>query len=82
MIYWTERNSSTLYAEKLILLTAKELTLISKNPEAFKESEIKNIRESTLEHFSIYYKFDKQSITVMAFWDNRQDPELLFKSLL
>ena len=38
--YWTERNKSATYAEKLIEITAKHLKVISKNPEAFKETEI------------------------------------------
>ena len=53
--YWTERNGSTTYAEKLIEITAKHLKVIAKSPEAFKESEMNNIRESAMGHFSLYY---------------------------
>ena len=44
--YWTDRNKSTTNAEKLIEITAKHLKVISKNPEAFKETEIDQVRES------------------------------------
>jgi hypothetical protein len=32
-------------------------------------------------HFSLYYMVDEYQIIVMAFWDNRQDPEKLLKSI-
>lgn len=79
--YWTERNKSTTYAEKLIEITASHLKIISKNPEAFKETEIEQIRESAMGHFSIYYKITTDQIIVMAFWDNRQDPKKLLKAI-
>ena len=36
--YWIEKNKSTAFAEKLIKITTKHLKVISKFPEAFKES--------------------------------------------
>jgi plasmid stabilization system protein ParE len=77
--YWTERNKSTTYAEKLIEITAKHLKVISKNPEAFKETDIDEVRESAMGHFSLYYKITPELIIVMAFWDNRQEPKTLLK---
>ncbi len=77
--YWTDRNKITTYAEKLIEITAKHLKVISKNPEAFKETEIDEVRESAMGHFSLYYKITANLIIVMAFWDNRQEPKTLLK---
>ena len=79
--YWTERNKSTTYAEKLIEITGKHIKVISKNPEAFKQSEIEGVRESAMGHFSLYYKITTDQIIVMAFWDNRKDPKKLFKAI-
>ena len=79
--YWTERNQSTAYAEKLIEITAKHLKVISKNPEAYKQTEINDVRESAMGHFSLYYKITPDQIIVMAFWDNRQDPKKLLKAI-
>jgi len=79
--YWTERNKSTTYAKKLIEINAKQLKVISKNPEALKESEINEVRESAMGHFSLYYKITSDQIIVMAFWDNRQDPKKLLKAI-
>jgi plasmid stabilization system protein ParE len=79
--YWTQRNQSTTYAEKLIEITAKHLKVISKNPEVFKETEFDTLRESAMGHFSLYYKITEDHIIVMAFWVNRQDPKKLLKEI-
>lgn len=79
--YWIERNKSTAYALTLIEIIAKHIKIISKNPEAFKETEISNIRESAMGHFSLYYSFTDNQIIVLAFWDNRQDPKKLLKTI-
>ena len=81
MNYWTERNKSTTYAEKLIEITAKHLKVISKNPHAFKETEMNDVRESAMGHFSLFYKITPDQLIVMSFWDNRQDPKKLLKSI-
>lgn len=75
--YWTERNGSTSYPEKLIQITAKHLQAISENPHAFPETDFAGVRESAMGHFSLYYKSESSKIIVVAFWDNRQDPALL-----
>lgn len=81
LTYWTERNGNTIYAEKLITLTTKHLKVILKNPEAFKETDFNGVHESAMGHFSLYYKIVAGYIIVMAFWDNRQDPKKLLKSI-
>jgi len=77
--YWTEKNRSTTYAEKLIDLTAKHIKVILKNPEAFKQADFPDTRESALGHFSIFNKVTDKHLLITAFWDNRQDPEKLWK---
>ena len=77
--YWTERNRSSRYAEKIIGLIAAQLLVIAANPKAFKQSEIDRIHVSAMGYFSLYYRYSKQQVIVMAFWDNRQDPKNLLK---
>ena len=79
--YWTMKNGSSIYAEKLIKLIRERLNVISKNPKAFKLSTFQNVRVSALGHFSIYYKFTEQELIVVAFWDNRQDPKKLLEKI-
>lgn len=77
--YWTLRNKSTAFAEKLIKLIRRQINIIEKHPASFKETEFEGVRESALGHFSIYYKVTATQIIITAFWDNRQDPKKLLK---
>ena len=80
--YWTIRNKSTTYAEKLIALIKERIELISENPEAGKSTNHLDTREAAMGNFSIYYKILDQKIFITSFWDNRQDPKKLVKLLL
>lgn len=75
--FWTKRNGSPIYAEKLIELTKKQVQTILNHPEAFKEADYPDTRESAMGHFSIYYKVTSDYLIITAFWDNRQDPKRL-----
>jgi plasmid stabilization system protein ParE len=77
--YWVEHNKSNVYAIKLVEIIADHLKVISKNPKAFKESELPLIHEAAMGHFSLYYKITSKEIIVVAFWDNRQDPKKLLE---
>ncbi|MEI6753284.1 MAG: type II toxin-antitoxin system RelE/ParE family toxin [Paludibacter sp.] len=79
--YWTIKNGSSIYAEKLIKLIKERVNVISKNPTAFKLTTFQDVRVSALGHFSIYYKFTEQELIVVAFWDNRQDPTKLLEKI-
>jgi plasmid stabilization system protein ParE len=79
--YWTIRNGSTKYAEKLIHFTKERISLILENPYAFKLTTYPDTRESAMGHFSIFYKLKEETLVIMAFWDNRQDPKKLLKIL-
>jgi plasmid stabilization system protein ParE len=75
--YWTIRNGSTKYDEKLVSQIAKQTKTILKHPDSFKLSEFPDTRISELGHFSIYYKVTVKHLIITAFWDNRQDPNSL-----
>ncbi len=75
--YWTKRNGSTLYAEKLIKLAARQIKTILKHPESFKSTGYSENRISAIGYFSIYYKISDEQLIITAFWDNRQDPKKL-----
>ena len=80
--YWTTRNKSTVYAEKLIGLIKERIELIIENPEAGKSTNHLDTREAAMGNFSIYYKIVDEKIFVTSFWDNHQDPKKLVKLLL
>lgn len=79
--YWTIRNKSTVYAEKLINLINDRTKLISQIPEAGKPTNHLDTREAAMGNFSVYYKNSETQIIITSFWDNRQDPEKLIKLL-
>ncbi len=53
--YWTIKNGSTKYAEKLIRLITERTKMIVEHPEAFSISDFNDIRVSSLGHFSIEF---------------------------
>jgi plasmid stabilization system protein ParE len=75
--YWTKRNKSSTYSEKLIFKIQERVQFLIKNPKSFIRTNYKNIRTSTLGH----YKTTEKELIVIAFWDNRQNPKKLFKIL-
>lgn len=79
--YWVKRNGTTIYAERLIKLTAEQIKIIAANPKLFKTANFPDTHVSALGNFSIFYKFDAKTIIITAFWDNRQDPEKLLEAL-
>jgi plasmid stabilization system protein ParE len=79
--YWTIRNKSTAYAEKLINLIKEHIEVISENPKSGKITSHPGTRETAMGNFSIYYKVSSSKIFITAFWDNRQSPKKLMKIL-
>jgi plasmid stabilization system protein ParE len=79
--YWVKRNGTTTYAEKLIKLISEQVKLILTNPKLFKKTDFPDTHVSALGHFSMFYKYTKDSLIITAFWDNRQDPNKLLELL-
>ena len=77
--YWTKRNGSSSYAEKLVQVTSSQIQIILSHPESFKSTSHAGTRESAMGHFSIYFKLTKDKLIITAFWDNRQDPKTLLE---
>lgn len=75
--YWTIRNNSSKYSEKLIGEIKKRVKFISNYPLAGKSTNHENTRQAAMGNFSLYYKVDDSKIIITAFWDNRQNPKEL-----
>lgn len=80
--YWTIRNKSTTYSEKLIIQIKERIQLIVDYPEVGKTTNHQDTRQAAMGNFSIYYKIQNENIVVTSFWDNRQNPKNLLKLLL
>jgi plasmid stabilization system protein ParE len=81
LAYWTKRNKSTTYSKKLIFEIAQRVEFLVNNPEIYIKTNSSDIRTSTLGHYNIFYKTTSTELIIMAFWDNRQNPENLSKIL-
>jgi plasmid stabilization system protein ParE len=76
--YWIEHNKSNRYSSKLIAEVEKKEKLISKNPHIGTLSEIEGIRYVLIDkNFSIYYRVVENTVEILAFWDNRRNPDTL-----
>ena len=76
--YWIKHNGSETYSKKLKAeIDAKE-KLICKYPEMGSNSEFPKIKYVLIEkHFSLFYRVKFNFIEVVAFFDNRRDPNEL-----
>ena len=79
--FWNKKNQSITYSLKLITQVNARLQVLSDYPQSGKKANFPNTRVAALEHFSIFYQFDKTQIIITSFWDNRQNPTNLFKLL-
>lgn len=77
--YWTQKTHSTAYAEKLIKLIKKRVKVIANFPELWKLTSYPDSRISVMGNFSIVYKISDGRVIIIAFWDNRQEPEKLLE---
>ncbi|MCS3871135.1 plasmid stabilization system protein ParE [Chryseobacterium ginsenosidimutans] len=74
--YWNVHNSSETYSRKLISEVEKKEKLISQNPYIGSPSEIKGVKYVLIDkNFSLYYRIHEEVVEVLAFWDNRRNPE-------
>uniref|UniRef100_A0AAU6WW98 Type II toxin-antitoxin system RelE/ParE family toxin n=1 Tax=Chryseobacterium endophyticum TaxID=1854762 RepID=A0AAU6WW98_9FLAO len=65
-------------SDKLIREVEKKEKLISKNPDMGSISEIEGIQYVLIDkNFSLYYRTNKDVVEILAFWDNRGNPENL-----
>lgn len=71
---WTDREVRNFY-----LNLEKTLIVISNNPLAFPESDLKiNVRRSVLsKQTTIYYEIQEDCIVILSLFDNRRDPKSL-----
>lgn len=79
--YWNSRNKSTTYSIRLNKLIYEKINFLKANPLTGIELEVENYRNLHFEKYSLIYKISNNTIFILAFWDNRQNPEKLKKLL-
>jgi plasmid stabilization system protein ParE len=79
--FWVEKNGSTSYSERLIVLIRVRVNIISKNPYSFRKTNFKDVCISSLGHFSLLYRITDKELIIVGFWDNRQDSKKMLELL-
>lgn len=80
LLFWIEKTKSEKYSEKIEKEVAKISNTLKTFPKIGAIYESKGIRRVViLSNFSIFYRIleEQNEIEIIAFWDNRNDPEKL-----
>ena len=79
--YWIKHNGSNIYSKKLSKLFREKVGLLLSEHYQGKPTDFENVRVTLVNNFSLFYKADKNNITIVGIWDNRRNPDDLYKSL-
>jgi toxin YoeB len=79
--YWNNRNKNNHYSNKLQAEIQHWTDQLKINPGLGRATNFNNVRTISMGHYSILYKKLNHKIIIVAFWDNRQDPKKLLRSL-
>ncbi len=79
--YWNNRNKSKSYSKKLRIAINEKINQLKLQPFSGVQLVDKNTRILFLKNYSLIYYINKDSISVISFWENHQNPETL-KTLL
>jgi len=76
--FYTIRNGSNIFSNKLLDNIEKNIELINVNPYlGLKTTISENIRYLIFSNYKIIYKFSDTSIHILMVWDCRQNPDKL-----
>jgi plasmid stabilization system protein ParE len=73
--FYTKRNVSTIYSQKLYITFKKELLRLIKQPEIGIKTEEEGVRGLIVEKFILFYEITAKTIIVLTVWDCRQNPD-------
>ena len=75
-VVYLEDNFGVNIAKKFIAKTNSSIQVISSFPNLYKAISLKqNVRKATISKIcSFYYEVNEDTIVILYFWDNRQEP--------
>lgn len=79
--YWIQHNGSNTYSKKLAKLFRIKVALLQSGHYLGKPTDFKDVRVSLVNHFSIFYKVGAEEIIIVGMWDNRRNPDDLYRNL-
>jgi plasmid stabilization system protein ParE len=77
-LLYLEEHWGPSIVERFVRLSLDYLGTIERNPELFPLSSVTNVRRCLVHStVSLYYAIDSDTIVLLTFFDNRQDPSQL-----
>ena len=76
-IYWNNRNKSYSYSIKLRKIIRDKLRFISRFPLIGIQTDYPDVRCFIIRDYKLFYFFSEKTVTVLRFWDTRQNPDKL-----
>lgn len=73
--YWTNRNKSTLYTEKLESLFNETMKIAAIFPFFGIQTEIIDVRIQIVKDFKIVYRIKENILEVLSIWNTIQNPK-------
>ena len=73
--YYNERNQSTIFSSKILDSVQETIELIAVNNYLGRLTSNKRTRVINLDVFLLFYEVSTNSIDILSFWDNRQNPK-------
>jgi len=75
--YWNNRNKSNSYSKKLRIIIKEKTNQLKLQPFSGVQTIDENTRILVLKNYSLIYNIEKDTISIISFWENHQNPETL-----
>ncbi|MNK21015.1 hypothetical protein D3C87_392660 [compost metagenome] len=74
--FWIKNNQSETYSKKVFAETLAAEQLLKKNPLIGTVTDLDDVRRILiLRNFSMFYNIENKIIKILAFYDNRKNPD-------
>ncbi len=73
--YWTERNQSSDYADRLDELFNESAKLLATFPKIGTRTNYLNVFSKVVRDYKIFYRIEPHEIQILRVWDTRQHPD-------
>ena len=73
--FYIQNNGSPTYSVKLLHEVEELMDLIRRNEFIGRLTANKFTRVIPIKHYAVFYEVNHNSIVIVSFWDNRQNPE-------
>ncbi|KFC22004.1 type II toxin-antitoxin system RelE/ParE family toxin [Epilithonimonas lactis] len=75
--YWNNRNKSNSYSKKLNLVIKEKTSQLKFQLFSGKKTINETKRMLVFKNYSLIYNIEQETISIISFWENHQNPEAL-----